>query len=561
MSTSSFLTIPASMFPDQEILVFEGKRFSYARLLERVNRLANGLSRLGVGRGDRIAILQTNSNQYVETYYAASKLAATFVPLNYRAKRAELKYMVETAGARVLLFGDRYADLALSLRSELPSVEHWIALEAGGSSRGYGLNHQDTRNTMGHEDGHPQNLGAPSYLSGYACSTELEGMLNFEELVRSSPDDEIEVEPEGDDVNVLMFTSGTSGVPKGVLLTYDDFAGFVFETVEAADGTPRGATLISAPLYHIAGLTSVMTSTFGGRRMVMARQFEPKEWLRLVQEERVTHAFLVPTMLKKLLDEPDLRTADLSSLEILSYGSAPMPLPVIRKAIELFPKKVGFINAFGQTETTSTVAMLQPDDHRLEGTPEEIERKVRRLASIGRPLPDIDLRIVDDSGQDLPPGQVGEILLRTPRLMKGYAGQSDLTEQTLVDGWIRTRDLGWIDDGGYIFLAGRKDDLIIRGGENIAPAEIETVLQAHPAVEEAAVIGCPDEQWGETVMAVLVLRSGAAVSAGEIQQFCRERLASFKKPERVVFVDALPRNPLGKVIKKELKARYAAGRG
>ena len=505
------------MFPDQEILVFEGERFSYARLLERVNRLANGLSRLGVGRGDRIAILQTNSNQYVETYYAASKLAATFVPLNYRAKSAELRYMVETARARVLLFGNRYAEMALSLRAELPSVEHWIALE-----------------------------------------TKRDGTLSFEEIVESSSAEDIEMEAEGDDINVLMFTSGTSGLPKGVLLTYDDFTGFVFETVEAADGTDRGATLISAPLYHIAGLTSIMTSTFSGRRMVIARQFDPKEWLRLAQEERVTHAFLVPTMLKKLLDEPDLQTADLSSLETLSYGSAPMPLPVIRRAIELFPRTVGFINAFGQTETTSTVAMLQPEDHRLEGTPEEIEKKVQRLSSIGRPLPDVELRIVDDDGRDVPQGQVGEILLRTPRLMKGYAGQSDLTEQTLVDGWIRTRDLGWIDEGGYVFLAGRKDDLIIRGGENIAPAEIETVLQAHPAVEEVAVIGCPDEQWGETVMAVVVPRAGAAVSAGEIQEFCRQRLASFKKPERVVFVDALPRNPLGKVIKKELKARYAS---
>jgi acyl-CoA synthetase (AMP-forming)/AMP-acid ligase II len=286
------------------------------------------------------------------------------------------------------------------------------------------------------------------------------------------------------------------------------------------------------------------------------RQFDSKEWLHLVQQERITNAFLVPTMLKRLLDEPDLDEYDLSSLETLSYGAAPMPVPVIRRAIEKLPKSIGFINAFGQTETTSTVTMLLPEDHRLDGPPEEVEKKLKRLSSIGRPLPDVEIRIVNDEGREVARGEIGEIILRTSRLMKGYIGQDTTTQEILVDGWIHTRDLGWIDDDGYLYLAGRRDDLIIRGGENIDPSEIEAVLHSHPAIEEAAVIGYPSEEWGEIVMAVVVPKKGATITAEDLTEFCRQRLASFKKPERVEFAESLPRNALGKVIRKDLKARY-----
>lgn len=517
MNTACFLSIPAMMFPDQEILVFEGKRLTYSQVHDRVVRLANSFRLLGLGRGSRIGVLQTNSSQYVEAYYATSKIGGTFVPLNYRAKAEELKYMVNTAQVDVLLVGERYMDLVTLLCSEMSSVKRCIAMEE------------------------PRT-----------------GMLYLEDLVRDGVGDDSEEDMDGDEVNILMYTSGTTSMPKGVMLSYGDFVDYIFSTVEPADGGGRGATLLCAPLYHIAGVSAIMASIYGGRRLVLMRQFDGREWLRLVAEEKITNAFLVPTMLKRLLEEPGFEEADLSSLETLSYGAAPMPLSVIRRAIEKFPKSVGFVNAFGQTETTATVTMLTPEDHRLEGSPEEVEKKLRRLGSIGRPLPDVELKIVDDDGRELPAGEIGEIALRTSRLMKGYAGQEDLTQQAIVNSWIHTRDLGWMDEDGYVFLAGRKDDLIIRGGENIAPAEIESVLSAHPAVEEVAVIGCPDEEWGETVMAVVVLRPGESLTVEEVQEYCRARLASFKKPERVEFVDRLPRNALGKVLRKELKARYAS---
>ena len=222
-----------------------------------------------------------------------------------------------------------------------------------------------------------------------------------------------------------------------------------------------------------------------------------------MERERITHAFVVPTMMKQLLDQPDLERRDLSSLEVLSYGGAPMPFPVIRRAIERFPGSVGFVNAFGQTETTSTLTVLGPEDHRLEGSPEEVERRTRRLKSIGRPLPDVEARVVGDDGAVLGAGEVGEIHVRTPRVMKGYAGSSD--SPLTPDGWLPTRDMGWLDEDGYLYVAGRKDDMIIRGGENIAPAEVEAVLQSHPAVEEAAVVGVPDLEWGQRVAAFVVL--------------------------------------------------------
>lgn len=513
MNTVNFVSIPAQMFAEQEILVFEGLRWTYGELWERIRRLAVGLRRLGVERGDRIAILQTNSADYIATYFAAAASGAAFVPLNYRAKQPELEYMIGTARAKVLLVGDRYVPLVRAMRPALTSVETYVSMES------------DQRD-----------------------------MTPFRELLQSAVEEFTETEVEDDDATILMYTSGTTSLPKGVILTHNDFTAYVCGNVELADGTPRGTALLSAPLYHIAGSTNVMTSLFTGRKLVVMRQFEPRAWLEHVERERVTHAFVVPTMMKQLIDHPEFSRFDLTSLENLSYGGAAMPFPVIRRAIEMFPKTVGFVNAFGQTETTSTLTVLGPEDHRLDGSREEVERNLKRLVSIGRPLPDVQVKVVDDEGNVLPRGQVGEIWVFTPRAMKGYATGQDGVTSPARDGWLPTSDMGWIDEEGYIFLAGRKDDMIIRGGENIAPAEVEAVLYSHPAVDEVAVIGVPDVDWGQRVAAVVVKRPGMDVSAEELIEYCRERLSSFKKPEIVRFVDALPKNPLGKILKKDLRA-------
>ena len=516
MNTSNFVSIPAQIFPEQEILVFEGRRLTYGQLWEAVRRLANAFRRLGVTPGERIGVLDTNSDDYITAYYAAAAIGATFVPLNYRAKQAELEFMINAARIRVLLVGGRYVPLIDEVRTRLPSVGTFVTL---------GVEHS--------------------------------GMISLEKLVAAESADFEETPVDDDEVTILMYTSGTTSQPKAVMLTHNDFTAYVCGNVELADGTPRGTAVLAVPLYHIAGATNIMTSLFTGRKLVVLGQFEAGRWLEAVQSEGVTNAFVVPTMVKQLIDHADFGHYDLSSLGNLSYGGAVMPFPVIRRAIEMFPKTVGFVNAFGQTETTSTLTVLGPDDHRLEGTPEEVERKLKRLLSIGQPLPDVQVKIADDDGGELSAGQVGELLVFTPRTMKGYADKEGRVTSPEHDGWLPTGDMGWIDEDGYIFLAGRKDDMIIRGGENISPAEVEAVLYSHAGVEEAAVIGVPDVEWGQQVVAVLVCRPGAAVTEAELTEFCRQRLASFKKPERFCFMDALPKNPLGKVLKKDLRAQLA----
>ena len=516
MNTSQFIGIPGIMFPDQEILAFEGERVTYGELVDRIKRLASGLRDQGIQAGDRVAILQTNCTQYIEAYYATATLGATFVPLNYRAKPPELEYMITAANTKILIIGDRYVDVVNQLKPSLSCVEKYVTIE-----------------------------------------TRRDDMLHYDDLIEQGSPDIEEAEVEEDDLSILMYTSGTTSLPKGVMLTYGGFTNYVIGTVEMADGTPRGTSLLCAPLYHIAGTMNIMTALWNGRKIAVLRQFDTKEWLTTVQSEHVTHAFVVPTMLKQLIDHPDFSQYDLSSLENLSYGGAPMAFPVIRKAIDLFPDSTGFVNAFGQTETNSTLTVLGPEDHKLNGTPEEVERNLKRLTSVGLPLPDVEVQVLDEDNKELPADEIGEVVIRTPRVMKGYANQESATAALLDEnGWLHTRDMGYIDEDGYVYLVGRKDDIIIRGGENIAPAEIEAVLHAHPAIDEAAIIGAPDEDFGQKIVAFVALKSGQSVTANEVSDFCKERLASFKKPEEINFIDELPKNPLGKVLKKELKALY-----
>ncbi len=510
MNTVNFVTIPSSIVPDQEILVFGKRRLTYADLNDRVSRLSAVFKQQGLKPRDVVALLDTNSDLYIQCYYAAAKAGLTFLPLNYRAKDAELEYMINTADAKLLLIGDRYMDLIGRIKPKL-KVNKFVAM-------GHGSN----------------------------------AMPGIEDLIAKVEPDESEAEVEDEDISILMYTSGTTSLPKGVMLRFRDFAAYVTANVEMADGTDRGAALVCVPFYHIAGTTAYMTNIWTGRKLVVMGQFDAKAWLEIVPRERITHAFVVPTMMKQVIDEPDFASADLSSLTNVAYGGAPMPVQVIRRAIEVFPATVGFVNAYGQTETTSSLTVLGPDDHRLTGTPVEVELKLKRLNSIGKPLPDVEIRVRDEDGKFLAAGQVGEIIIRTPRIMKGYAGRED--DARLPDGWRATGDLGWLDDEGYIFFAGRKDDMIIRGGENIAPAEIETVLMSHPAVDECAIIGVPSVEWGQTVKAFVVPRQGQKVTEADLTEFCRSRLASFKRPESIQFIDALPKNPLGKILRKDLRA-------
>jgi acyl-CoA synthetase (AMP-forming)/AMP-acid ligase II len=307
----------------------------------------------------------------------------------------------------------------------------------------------------------------------------------------------------------------------------------------------------------VAGIQAVLAAVYGGRTLILMSQFEVKGWLETVQNEKFNRAMLVPTMIKQLIDFPDFKQFDLSSLEIITYGAAAMPFEVIKKAIAAFPG-VSFINAFGQTETASTIAMLGPEDHDLSGTEEEINKKLKRLAtSIGKPLPDVEVRIIDEDGNPVPPNVTGEIVAQGPRIMSGYWQDTEKTAKAFTpDGWLRTSDMGYMDEEGYIYLAGRADDLIIRGGENISPREVEEVLVTHPKIMDAAVVGVASEEWGQEPMAIVVLKKGETASREELIEFARTKLASFKRPRSVIFVDSLERNAMGKLSRKNLLKQY-----
>lgn len=516
MNTTDFLSIATTICPDRDAIVFEGSRWTYAQLNERVTRLAHALSGLAVNKGDRVGMLSVNCNQYMEAYFAAAKLGAIFVPLNFRAKADEMKYMIANAEAKILLVGDRYLEMVESLRAQLPTIEHYIAIEGE----------------------HP-------------------GTQSYEVLVACEPADDYFTEIGDEDITILMYTAGTTGRPKGVPLTHTGFVSYILENVEPASPEIEERNLLTVPLYHVAGIQAMLAAVYGGRTLVMIRQFEVKEWMATVARKKATRAMLVPTMLKRVIDDPDFAHHDLTSLQVITYGAAPMPFAVITKAIEVMPW-VNFINAFGQTETASTIAALGPEDHVIEGNEQERATKLTRLASsIGRPLSDVEVKIVDEEGNTLPPGSTGELIVKGPRVMTGYWGDQDKSSQVLTpDGWLKTGDMGWMDEEGYLFLAGRGDDMIIRGGENISPEEVEDVLQSHPKVEDAAIIGVPDPEWGQQPRAIVVLRKGEEASPEDIIEFCRARLAGFKRPRSVVFVDSLPRNPMGKVLKKELREQH-----
>jgi long-chain acyl-CoA synthetase len=516
MNTTDFLMIASSIVPDRPAIIFEGKKFTFGQLNERSNRLAHALTKLGIKKGDIVAILQVNCNQYLETYYAVAKLGAIFAPLNFRAKADELTYMLNNCEARILFVGERYLDMVQTMRPNLPKVEHYVSIDK-----------------------------------------KVDGTLYYEDLlVKASPED-VFAEIDDNDVTMLMYTAGTTGKPKGVPLTHNSFVTYMLSNVSPVDPEVEETNLLTVPLYHVAGVQAVLAATYGGRTLAMMRQFEVKEWMKTVEQTKANRAMLVPTMLKRVIDDPEFSKHDLSTLKVITYGAASMPFEVIKKAIEVFPN-VMFINAFGQTETASTITALGPEDHVITGTEEQKQKKLKRLqCSIGRPMDDVQIKIADEQGKEVPLGEVGEIIAKGPRVMSGYWKDPEKTAKALTkDGWLHTGDKGYMDDEGYIYLAGRGDDMIIRGGENISPEEVENVLYSNPKVEEAAVIAVPSVEWGQEPKAVVVLKKGEKATVEEIIEYCRQKLSSFKRPRYVVFVNELPRTSTGKILKRVLRDQH-----
>lgn len=347
---------------------------------------------------------------------------------------------------------------------------------------------------------------------------------------------------------VLLHTSGTTGTPKVAVLRHRHLTSYVLESTELLSAAPDEAALVSVPPYHIAGVAGLLTGIYSGRRIVQLPNFDAATWVRLAREQQVTHAMVVPTMLARIIEVLRADGGDLPSLRHLSYGGGRMPRPIIEQALRLLPE-VDFVNGYGLTETTSSIAVLSPQDHRDAVTSAD-PRVSRRLDSVGRPLPAVEIVVRDSDGAPVPAGSSGELWVRGPQVSGEYAHAS----QTEEGGWFRTRDGGWIDENGYVYVEGRLDDVIVRGGENLSPGEIESVLTAHPAVAEAAVFGVPDEQWGEVVAAAIVSHPDAAVSAQDLRDWVAARLRSSRVPALIGFYEILPRNDMGKLLRRVLRA-------
>lgn len=350
-----------------------------------------------------------------------------------------------------------------------------------------------------------------------------------------------------DDVAIVLFTSGTTSRPKAVELTHNNLTSYVTGTVEFGSADPTDAALVCVPPYHIAGVGAVLSNVYAGRPIVYQRRFDPREWVRLVRTEGVTTATVVPTMLDRIVAVLEEEPAELPTLRNLAYGGSKVALPLVRKALELLPE-VGFVNAYGLTETSSTLAVLTPEDHRvaLGSTDQAV---ARRLSSVGRPVPDIEVQIRAGDGSVLAPGQTGELFVRGPQVSGRYTETGSALD---VQGWFPTKDVASVDEDGYLFIGGRSDDTIIRGGENIAPSEVEDVLVEHPDVREVVVVGVDDDQWGQVIVAVVVPESGAELKADELQAFARRTLRGSRTPDRIVFREAVPTTPTGKVLRREI---------
>ena len=340
-----------------------------------------------------------------------------------------------------------------------------------------------------------------------------------------------------DDSAVLLYTSGSTSEPKAVVLRHRHLAAYIITSIEFGAADEADAALICVPPYHIAGLANTITSVYSTRRIRYLPAFEPHAWLEAVRADAITHAFLVPTMLSRVVDALDGAVVEGTALRALSYGGARMPVTVLERALDAFPD-VGFVNAYGLTETSSTLAILTPDDHRIARSGDAAARA--RLGSAGRLIPGVEVEIRD-----------GEIWCRGEQISGEYLGRAAATDE---DGWFPTRDRGWFDDDGYLFIEGRADDTIIRGGENIAPAEIEDVLLTHPDIADAAVVGVPDDEWGQRIEAAVVLRDGATIAAEDLRSYCLDRLRSSKTPDRIAVWDALPHTDTGKLLRRAVAA-------
>lgn len=500
----------AKRHPQKDAHIFNGRATTYGDLYGRVARVANGLIGEGCKPSNRIALLAKNSDTYFEIVLGATMARAVAVCINWRLAGPEIVFVLNDASAKVLFVGKEYYATVEKIKSELPQVTSIIAVDGG----------------------HPE---WPSYA----------------EWIKKQSANDPKLDEKGDDVAVQMYTSGTTGLPKGVELTNNNYVAF-FEVVNSmawSNFQEDTRLLVAMPLFHVSGLNMGILGLAQGAKNIIQGDFDPVALLGLIKEHRVTHAMMVPAVMLFILQQPETKTTDFSCLKTILYGAAPIAEDLLRQAREVFG--CDFAQIYGMTETTGVGTCLMPEDH---------IKRPEKLKSVGRPNAGIEMKIITSEGRIAKPGEVGEVMVRGTCVMKGYWNRPEANTETVVNGWLHTGDAAYMDEDGYIYIHDRVKEMIISGGENIYPAEVESAIFAHPKVADVAIIGIPDDRWGEAVKAVVVVQPGETLSADEVIEFARERIASYKCPKSVDFVKALPRNPSGKILRRELRKPYWEGR-
>lgn len=514
MRLHDFLDYRAREQGDATFAIHDDRSITYRQAQVEVHRLANALLSCGFQPSDRMAILSKNRIEYMLLYFAASKAGLVPVPLNFRLAPAEWSYILNDAEAKILFAAGDYPQDVETIRSELNSIHQFIAIDG------------------------PEPPGWETYQS----------------LLADQPDTPPSYIADPEDDLFQLYTSGTTGHPKGAILTHQAVTTHILQMGLAHNIQPGERLLLVAPIFHVAALNAgAFPCLAAGGCLYIQENFKPEDVVRALSEAHINIGLLVPAMIQACLTAvPDVAHRQYDELRLIHYGASPIAEATLRRAIDVF--KCEFSQGYGMTEMTAAIAILSWADHQRA-----LREKPELLVAAGRPILGTDVRVVDENDNDVPQGTIGEVLARGPQMMKGYWKQPEATAEALRGGWMHTGDAGVLDEEGYLYIQDRVKDMVVSGGENIYPRVVEEVLFKHPAVAEVAVIGVPDGQWGERIKAIVVLRPGMKATAEEIMDFCRGKLGGFERPRSVDFVEALPRTPSGKVLKRVLREPYWAG--
>lgn len=506
----------AATQPEVIAFTYGSDDISFADIDAGADRVAGGLIALGVQPGDRVAFLGKNHPLYFEAFLGANRIGAVMTPVNWRLAAPEVAYILDNCQAQVVFVGEGFADLLTAIRADCPRVSQVIGIDAHDFA---GTDYRTWR------DGFPATPPAHRVRAG---------------------DDALQ-----------LYTSGTTGKPKGAVITHGALLSSRDATASGEalrswqEPIPGDVTLLAMPCFHISGTGSGIGTLVAGTNAIVLPEYDPTKALELIQNYNISKIFLVPAAIQILLNHPGVAETDFSRLKYVTYGASPIPLELMREAMRVMG--CGFVQMYGMTETSGTIVALDPEDHVPEGSP--------RMRSVGKPLAGVEIKVIDEAGNPVPAGTVGEIATRSNKNMRGYWNNDEATAATVdAEGWLRTGDAGYLDEDGYLYIHDRVKDMIISGGENVYPAEVENALYSHPAVADVAVIGVPDAKWGEAVKACVVLKPGEHLSEADLIAHARTLIAGYKCPKTVDFIPALPRNPSGKILRRELRAPYWVGK-